>query len=181
MTCTVPLTYTPGGAPCSCVWPIEVRLGLSVSLYVFFPLVSELAREVATGLSLNLSQVRIMGANAAVQQPEKTMVLINLVPLRENFDNDTAFMIYRKFWKKQVYIKTSLFGASKVVHVSYPGDVLIHDTNCSLHHFISITVNTSYEKKIIFGCVTLGKQRCQLCLGGKKLMLKLHIMKFNLN
>lgn len=122
LTCTVPFTYTPGGAPCSCVWPIEVRLGLSVSLYVFFPLVSELAKEIATGLSLNQSQVRIMGANAALQQPEKTMVLINLVPLRENFDNGTAFMIYRMFWMRQVRLKASLFGGYKVVHVSYPGD-----------------------------------------------------------
>ncbi|KAK1362825.1 Receptor-like serine/threonine-protein kinase ALE2 [Heracleum sosnowskyi] len=121
VTCTVPLTYTPGGAPCNCVWPIEVRLGLSVSLYVFFPLVSELAKEIATGLSLNQSQVRIMGANAAVQQPEKTMVLINLVPLIENFDNDSAFMIYTMFWMRKVHLKASLFGGSKVIHVSYPG------------------------------------------------------------
>lgn len=125
MTCTEPLTYSTGGAPCSCVWPIEVRLGLNVALYTFFPLVTELAKEIATGLSLNRSQVRIMGANSATQQLDKTMVLINLVPLKENFDSTSAFFIYKMFWTRQILINTSLFGAYKVVHVRYPG--LCHD------------------------------------------------------
>ena len=62
-----------------------------------------------------------MGANAADQQLEKTIVLINLVPSRQNFNESTAFSIYEKFWHKQVLIKTSLFGAYEVVYVRYPG------------------------------------------------------------
>ncbi|XP_052181451.1 receptor-like serine/threonine-protein kinase ALE2 isoform X2 [Diospyros lotus] len=121
VTCTEPLTYTAPGSPCGCVWPIEVRLSLSIALYTFFPLVSELAKEIASSVALNQSQVRIMGANAASQQLEKTIALINLVPSREHFDASTAFLIYRKFWHKQVLIKTSLFGAYEVVYVRYPG------------------------------------------------------------
>ncbi|KAA8540289.1 hypothetical protein F0562_024148 [Nyssa sinensis] len=121
VTCTEPLTYTPPGSPCGCVWPIEVRLRLSVALYTFFPLVSELAKEIAAGVSLNRSQVRIMGANAASQQLDKTVVLINLVPLRGNFNDSSVFSIYKKFWRKQVFVKTSLFGAYEVVYVHYPG------------------------------------------------------------
>ncbi|GMQ08337.1 hypothetical protein CsSME_00052111 [Camellia sinensis var. sinensis] len=119
--CIEPFTYTPPGSPCGCVRPIEVRLRVNVALYTFFPLVSELAKEIAASVSLNQSQVRIMGANAASQQLEKTIVLINLVPLRENFNKSSAFSIYKKFWHKQVLIKTSLFGAYEVVYVQYPG------------------------------------------------------------
>uniref|UniRef100_A0A5B6YLM2 Putative receptor-like serine/threonine-protein kinase ALE2 n=1 Tax=Davidia involucrata TaxID=16924 RepID=A0A5B6YLM2_DAVIN len=121
VTCTEPLTYTPPGSPCGCVRPIEVRLRLSVALYTFFPLVSDLANEIAAGVSLNRSQVCIMGANAASQQLEKTVVLINLVPLSGNFNDSSAFLIYKKFWRKQVFIKTSLFGTYEVVYVHYPG------------------------------------------------------------
>ncbi|XP_028122345.1 receptor-like serine/threonine-protein kinase ALE2 isoform X1 [Camellia sinensis] len=121
VTCKEPLTYTAPGSPCGCVWPIEVRLQLSVALYTFFPLVSELAKEIAASVSLNRCQVRIMGANTASQQLEKTVVLINMVPSRENFDESTAFLIYKKFWHKQVFIKTALFGAYEVIQVRYPG------------------------------------------------------------
>ena len=121
VTCTEPLTYTPPGPPCGCVWPIQVQLHLNVALYTFFPLVSELAREISASFSLNGSQVRIMGANAAEQQLEKTIVLINLVPSRQNFNESTAFSIYKKFWHKQVFIRNSLFGAYEVVYVHYPG------------------------------------------------------------
>ncbi|KAL6996328.1 hypothetical protein U1Q18_006461 [Sarracenia purpurea var. burkii] len=123
VTCTEPLTYTPPGSPCGCVWPIQVRLRLSVALYTFFPLVSELAKEIAASVSLDRSQVRIMGANAASQQLEKTIVLINLVPSRESFDESTSFLVYNKFWNKQVLIKSSLFGAYEVVYIRYPGYV----------------------------------------------------------
>lgn len=103
------------------MWPIEVRLLLSISPYTFFPLVSELGNEIANGVSLNISQTRIMGANAAGEQLEKTIVLVNLVPLKQNFDSATAHLIYRKFWKKQVFINSSRFGAYEVVYVHYPG------------------------------------------------------------
>ncbi|KAM3245923.1 receptor-like serine/threonine-protein kinase ALE2 [Capsicum annuum] len=121
LTCTEPLTYTPPGSPCGCVWPIQVAVRLSITLYTFFPLVSELAKEIAFGVSLNMSQVRIMGANAADQQLEKTIVHINLVPKDGKFDAATAFTIYQKFWKRRVFIKTTEFGAYEMVYVRYPG------------------------------------------------------------
>lgn len=126
MLCSEPLTYAPAGSPCGCVWPIQVGLRLSVSVYTFFPLLSKLAKEISTSLGLNRSQVRIMGANAANQQLEKTGVLINLVPLDERFNASTAFSIYRKFWKREVFIQASQFGRYEVVYVHYPGDVLFH-------------------------------------------------------
>lgn len=121
LLCSEPLTYAPSGSPCGCVWPIQVGLRLSVSVYTFFPLLSELAKEISTSLGLNRSQVRIMGANAANQQLEKTGVLINLVPLDERFNASTAFSIYRKFWKREVFIQASHFGRYEVVYVRYPG------------------------------------------------------------
>ncbi|OVA08435.1 Protein kinase domain [Macleaya cordata] len=121
ITCTEPFTNSPPGSPCGCVWPMQVGLRLSVALYTFFPLVSELAEEIATGVFMKLSQVRIMGANAAGQQLDKTIVLIDLVPLGERFDNTTAFLTYEKFWRKQVLIKASYFGDYEVLYVRYPG------------------------------------------------------------
>lgn len=100
---------------------MQVGLRLSVALYTFFPLVSELAAEIAAGVFMKQSQVRIMGANAASQQPEKTVVLIDLVPLGEKFDNTTAFLTYQRFWHKQVVIQSSFFGDYEVLYVRYPG------------------------------------------------------------
>ncbi|XP_031119092.1 receptor-like serine/threonine-protein kinase ALE2 isoform X2 [Ipomoea triloba] len=119
--CTDPLTYTPPGSLCGCVRPIEVGLRLSITLYAFFPLVSELSKEISASILLKRSQVRIMGANAVNQQLEKTIVLVNLVPTEENFNATTAFAIYDKFWKREVSLKKSLFGSCDVVYVRYPG------------------------------------------------------------
>lgn len=119
--CTEPYTNTPPGSPCGCVLPMQVGLRLSVALYTFFPLVAELAQEIAAGVFMKQSQVRIMGANAASQQPEKTIVLIDLVPLGERFDNTTALLTYQRFWHKQVLIKASYFGDYEVLYVRYPG------------------------------------------------------------
>ncbi|GMI91764.1 hypothetical protein like AT5G56890 [Hibiscus trionum] len=121
VACSDPLTYTPPGSPCGCVWPIQVKLQLGVSIYTFFPLVLELAQEIAASVSLNHSQVRIMGANAGSQELEKSTVLINLVPWEVKFDYTTALLIYKKFWNRQVFIKSSLFGPYKVTYVCYPG------------------------------------------------------------
>ncbi|KAK1578536.1 hypothetical protein Q3G72_031022 [Acer saccharum] len=121
VTCTDPLTYTPPGTPCGCVWPIQVKLSLSVAIYTFFPRVSELAEEIGASIRLNHSQVRIMGANAASQQLEKSTVLINLVPRGVKFDDTTAMFIYKKFWRREIVIKASLFGAYDVLYVHYPG------------------------------------------------------------
>lgn len=122
LTCSEPLTNGPPGSPCVCVIPMQVGLRLSVALYTFFPLVSELASEIATGVFLKPSQVRIMGANAAGQDPEKTIVLTDLVPLGEKFDNTTAYLTFQRFWHKKVVINTSLFGDYEVLYVHYPGD-----------------------------------------------------------
>ncbi|KAL3535613.1 hypothetical protein ACH5RR_004074 [Cinchona calisaya] len=121
LTCSEPLTNGPPGSPCVCVLPMQVGLRLSVALYNFFPLVSEFAAEIASGVFLKLSQVRIMGANAASQDPEKTIVLTDLVPLGETFDNTTAYLTFRRFWLKEVVIQTSLFGDYEVLYVRYPG------------------------------------------------------------
>lgn len=100
---------------------MQVGLRLSVSLYTFFPLVSEFATEVASGAFMKQSQVRIMGANAATEDPEKTIVLMDLVPFGEDFDNNTAYLTYQRFWHKQVPISTFYFGDYEVLYVRYPG------------------------------------------------------------
>ncbi|KAL6226691.1 hypothetical protein ACLB2K_000652 [Fragaria x ananassa] len=119
--CSDPYTSTPPGSPCICVLPMQVGLRLSVPLYTFFPLVSELAQEIAVGVFMQQSQVRIIGANAANQDPEKTVVLIDLVPLGEKFDSTTAFLTDQRFWHRQVVIKASYFGDYEVLYVRYPG------------------------------------------------------------
>lgn len=100
---------------------MQVGIRLGVALYTFFPLVSELAEEISIGVFMRLSQVRIMGANAASQDPDKTIVLVDLVPLGKKFDNTTAFFTADRFWNKQVVIPTSLFGNYEVLYVRYPG------------------------------------------------------------
>ncbi|XP_074280722.1 uncharacterized protein LOC141605740 isoform X2 [Silene latifolia] len=121
LTCPEPSINTPPGSPCGCVWPMQVGMRLSVALYTFFPLVSELSQEIASGVFLKPSQVRVMGANAATQDPEKTIVLVDLVPLDEKFDNITSHLISDRFWQKQVIIEKSIFGDYEILYVRYPG------------------------------------------------------------
>ncbi|MQM16984.1 hypothetical protein Taro_049948 [Colocasia esculenta] len=121
LPCTEPYTNPPPGSPCICALPMKVKLRLGVALYTFFPLVSELAQEIADGVSMKQSQVRVMGANAATEQPEKTIVLIDLVPLGQKFDNVMAFLTYERFWHKQISIKASYFGDYDVLYILYPG------------------------------------------------------------
>ncbi|XP_029121142.2 uncharacterized protein [Elaeis guineensis] len=121
LSCTEPLTNSPPGSPCACVMPIRVGLRLSIALYTFFPLVSELAQEIAYGLFMKQSQVRIMGANAASEDSDKTIVLIDLVPLGGKFNSATGFLVYEKFWHKQVFINPSFFGDYDVLYVLFPG------------------------------------------------------------
>ncbi|XP_019151397.1 PREDICTED: receptor-like serine/threonine-protein kinase ALE2 isoform X5 [Ipomoea nil] len=121
LKCMEPLASPPPKSPCNCVLPMRIGLRLSVALYTFFPLVSELANEIAAGVFMDTSQVRIMGANAGSQYPEKTIVLIDLVPLGGRFDNTTAFLTFRRFWHKDVVIKSSYFGDYDVLYVQYPG------------------------------------------------------------
>lgn len=121
LTCTEPLTYGPPDSPCVCVLPIQVGLSLTVALYTFFPLVSELAKEIAVGVFMKQSQVRVMGANANAVNPQKTIVLIDLIPLGAKFDDTTAYLTFQRFWYKQVVISMSLFGDYDVLYVRYPG------------------------------------------------------------
>lgn len=100
---------------------MQVGLRLSVALHTFFPLVSKLATEIAAGVLMNQSQVRIMGADAAGQEPEKTIVLIDLVPLNDKFDYATAMSTSQRFWHKKVEIDKSIFGDYDVLYVRYPG------------------------------------------------------------
>lgn len=121
MSCSEPFTYTPPGSPCGCVWPLQVKLRLSIAIYRFFPLVLELAEEIADSVLLNRSQVRIVGADAFNHQLEKTTVLINLVPKGVKFDDATAFLIYKKLWYREILTNASLFGPYEVLYVHYPG------------------------------------------------------------
>lgn len=108
---------------CNCVLPINVGLRLSVSLYTFFPLISELAQEIASGIFVKQSQVRIMGANSTTEDAEKTSVFIDLVPFGPSFQMNTALLIFERFWHKQVLIKASYFGDYDVLYVRYPGRI----------------------------------------------------------
>uniref|UniRef100_A0A1J3JK44 Receptor-like serine/threonine-protein kinase ALE2 n=1 Tax=Noccaea caerulescens TaxID=107243 RepID=A0A1J3JK44_NOCCA len=120
-TCVEPLTATPFGSPCGCVFPMKVQLLLSVAPFSIFPVTNELEIEVAAGTYLEQSQVKIMGASADSENQGKTVVDINLVPLGEKFDNTTATLIYQRFRHKKVPLNESVFGDYEVTHISYPG------------------------------------------------------------
>nr|XP_051225657.1 receptor-like serine/threonine-protein kinase ALE2 isoform X8 [Lolium perenne] len=119
--CQDPLTNSPPGTTCRCVLPIKLELHLGIPLYTFFGLVAELAQNIASGVFMKQVQVRIMGANAATEDPEKTAVLIDLVPLGARFDNTTALSVFERFWHKQVIINPMHFGSYDVLYVLYPG------------------------------------------------------------
>ncbi|XXG61803.1 hypothetical protein AAC387_Pa05g0322 [Persea americana] len=121
ITCSDPLTSTPIGSPCGCVYPMQVELDLGVAPFAVFPLVPELEIEIAAGTYLKQSQVRIMGATANSLDQGKTTVNIDLVPLGEKFDSTTARLTYERFWLKKVPINMTLFGDYSVVYVRYPG------------------------------------------------------------
>ncbi|KAF5726981.1 receptor-like serine/threonine-protein kinase ALE2 [Tripterygium wilfordii] len=119
--CTEPLTSTPFGSPCGCVFPMEVRLLIDVAPYAVFPVMKELESEIAAGTYLQENQVKIMGASADSQNQGRTVVDINLVPLGEKFDNTTAILTYERVRHKKVPLNMSLFGNYEVIYISYPG------------------------------------------------------------
>ncbi|GAV74161.1 Pkinase_Tyr domain-containing protein [Cephalotus follicularis] len=119
--CVDPLTATPFGSPCGCVFPMKVRLLLDVAPYAVFPVMNQLEIEVAAGTYLQQSQVKIMGATADSENQGKTVVDINLVPLGEKFDNTTALLTYDRFWHNKVPLNSTIFGNYEVVYISYPG------------------------------------------------------------
>ncbi|CAO2178548.1 unnamed protein product [Urochloa humidicola] len=120
-SCPDPLTNSPPGTACLCVSPIKVELRFGIALYTFFTLVAELAQDIASGVSMNQSQVRVMGANAAPNDPEKTIVLIDLVPLEPKFDSATSHLVFERFWQKKVIINPMHFGMYDVLYVLYQG------------------------------------------------------------
>ena len=124
ISCSNPLTLTPIGSPCACVYPVQVEIDLGVAPYQLFTMIPELEVEIAAGTYLKQSQIRIMGAGASVRNTEKTAVTIDLVPLEGKFDNMTAFLIYERFWQKKVQINVSLFSDYDVIYVLYPGNLM---------------------------------------------------------
>ncbi|KAL5711811.1 Receptor-like serine/threonine-protein kinase ale2 [Ranunculus cassubicifolius] len=120
MTCNEPLTSVPFGSPCGCVLPMKVGIHLTVASYAVFPMVAQLEIEVAAGIYLKQSQVRIMGASADVENVG-SVVDLDLVPLGDKFDNTTALLIYERFWGKKVPVDKALFGEYNVMYVRYPG------------------------------------------------------------
>ncbi|KAK7267480.1 hypothetical protein RIF29_20154 [Crotalaria pallida] len=119
-TCTDPLTATPIGSPCGCVFPMKVRLILDIAPLPVFPVINELEIEVASGTYLKQSQVRIMGVSADSENQGRTIVDIDLVPLGEKFDDITFSVISERFWHKKVPLNRSLFGNFAVLSISYP-------------------------------------------------------------
>ncbi|GAA0139990.1 hypothetical protein LIER_35175 [Lithospermum erythrorhizon] len=119
--CVEPLTSAVFLSPCGCVLPMKVRLVLQVSLYAIFPVVRDLAMEIAEGTYVNQKQVSINGASADPLTPENSVVDINLIPLEEKFDNTTAMFICTRLLQKKVRLNHSLFGDYEVIFISYPG------------------------------------------------------------
>lgn len=111
--------------------PIKVELQFAIALYTFFTLVAELAQDIASGVLMNQSQVRVMGANAAPNDPEKTIVFIDLVPLGPKFDNAIALSVFERFWQKKVIINRMHFGKYDVLDVQYVGESSIVLLNIS--------------------------------------------------
>ena len=119
--CIEPLTATPIGSPCGCVFPMKVRLLLDVATLSVFPVMRELEIEIAEGTYLEQSQVKIMGVIADSQNQESTVVDINLVPLGEKFDNSTVVLTSDRVWLKKLPLNTTFFSNYEVLYISYPG------------------------------------------------------------
>ncbi|VAH73346.1 unnamed protein product [Triticum turgidum subsp. durum] len=62
-----------------------------------------------------------MGANVAGDQPDKTVVLVHLVPMHVNFDKATALSTFQTLWSKKISLKPSVFGDYEILYVVYPG------------------------------------------------------------
>lgn len=87
-----------------------------------FPLVSELATELADGLFLQTSQIRIVGANAVEPNQDETDVTVDFVPLDSEFGNTTAQLLASRLWSGQVPLDETIFGNYLVIFVRYPGN-----------------------------------------------------------
>jgi len=103
-----------------------------------------------------------MGANAASAEPEKTIVLVNLVPRGEKFDNNTSLLTSEKFWHKQISIKASYFGSYDVLYVVYPG-TYIYRTNILSNHIqflLEFFINVQPSSLALFSCIDCILQVC---------------------
>lgn len=100
---------------------MQIQLDLGVAPYQLFPRIDDLEIEIAAGTFLKQSQVRIMGAGSSIQDPEKTTITIDLVPLGQKFDRTSALLTSNRFLQKKVPIKSSIFGDYDVIYVHYPG------------------------------------------------------------
>ena len=103
---------------------MHAQLQLGINLEQLFPLVSELAKELASGLFLQTSQVRIVGANAVEANEDQTDVSADFVPLDTKFDDTTANLLASRLWCGQVPLNQTLFGTYTVIFVTYPGNQL---------------------------------------------------------
>ncbi|KAL9239088.1 hypothetical protein vseg_013440 [Gypsophila vaccaria] len=120
-TCLEPLAPTVINTPCGCVLPMKVKLLLNIAIYGLFNEVNELEIEIASGTYLKQDQVQIVGATTDPQNGGRTVVVINLVPLGEKFDNTTALLISERFQQKEVPLNSTLFGIYDVLYVNYSG------------------------------------------------------------
>lgn len=119
--CGVGFISVSSSSGCECVMPIVVGLELEVTLDALFPLLIELAKELADGTFLQQSQVRIAGANPVSSDPDKVAVVADLIPLGVAFDITTAELVAERFWTRQVIVNETLFGNYTVQYVNYPG------------------------------------------------------------
>jgi len=57
-------------------------------------------------------QVCVICANVGGDQPDKAMVLVDLVPMQVKFNNATAFSAFESLWsnKKKIFKTFSLWG-----------------------------------------------------------------------
>lgn len=121
LPCAAPYTQTPLGSPCGCVLPMQVELALNVTLGVLLPEVLVLTGEIAYGLLLHESQVRMVEAIADSQDQSKSIAKIDLVPLGKSFDNLTAIMIFQRLSNHQVLDSDSYFSNYTLMYIHYPG------------------------------------------------------------
>ena len=115
-----------------------MELELNVPLYALFPLISVLAAELAEGVVLTPSQVEIVGANAGERNRDGSIVDANLLPLDQEFDNITAFLIFERLWNHEVALNETLFGNYSVVYVHYPGTHFSHKNLIELTYFLGV-------------------------------------------
>ena len=87
---------------------------------------SELASELADGLFLQTSQVRIVGANAVESNQDLTDVSADFVPLSSKFDDTTSHLLASRLWSDQVPFNKAFFGSVSVLSVIYPGTNLLY-------------------------------------------------------